>query len=319
MKIGTFMTDAGVRYGLVLGDRWLDIPAAAEKWDGGTAPAQLIDFVAGGDRAIEWGNRLQSAAVLDPARFDGAWHPLRGAHHLQPFHPGGRLFVQRGNSCLFSRVCKLIQPEHPVWERRYTANLTGHNQVCEYVGKGGNPEFIAVIGAGGRDIPVDRVRDHIFGYTMMLDHSGFGREIFFEDWGVAEHEDELVFRDHMFFGSWFGNSLPSNPVGPWIVTKDEIPDPYSLWVSAEEYYGKDVRLIEMVRSGASTFRFEDTYAFMSRIMTLKPGDMLSTSSIGNDGYQFWDEMPAGSWLQTTCEKIGSLRMYFKAPAGEGEE
>ena len=313
MKIGTFMTDAGVRYGLVLGNRWLDIQIAAETAEMRPAPRRLIDFVAGGDASIDWGNCLQSAAVLNADRFESAWHPLEGAHYLQPFHPGGRLFTQRGNSCLFSRVVKLIQPEHPVWERRYTTNLTGHNQVCDYVGAGGNPEFIAVIGPGGRDIPRERVMDHIFGYTMMIDHAGLARPVFFEDWGLQEHEDELVFRDHMFSGAWFGNSLPSNPIGPWIVTKDEIPDPYSLWISAEEYYGDHVRLIEMVSSGASTFRFEDVFAFMSRIMTLKPGDMLSTASIGNDGYQFWDEKPSGSWLQTTCEKIGSLRMIFSAP------
>ena len=80
-------------------------------------------------------------------------------------------------------------------------------------------------------------------------------------------------------------------------------------ISAEEFY-EDIRLNEMVSSGASTFRFEDTYAFMSKLMTLKPGDMLSTASIGYDGYQFWDDIPQGSWVQTTCEKIGSLRMYL---------
>ena len=318
MKIGTFMAEAGPTYGLVLGDRWLDIPMAADILGGSPVANQLIDFVIGGDAALAWGRHLQNAAVLDPERFGDAWRPLKGAHFLPPFHPGGRLFTQRGNACLFSRAVKLAMPEHPVWERRYTTNLVGHNHVSDYVGGGWNPEFIAVIGQGGRDIPPEGMRDHIFGYTMMMDHPGASRPIFMQDWGMAAHEDEMVFRDHMFVGAFFSNSLPPHPVGPWIVTKDEIPDPYTLWITGEENFGQP-RLIERVSSGASLFSFEDTFSFMSRLMTLKPGDMLSSASIGYDGYGFWEKTPPGSWVQTTCEKIGSLRLYLSPPNVQGKE
>ncbi|MBL7005501.1 MAG: fumarylacetoacetate hydrolase family protein [Spirochaetia bacterium] len=309
MKIGTFMTDRGVAYGLVLGTRWLDIPGAVELMKEPPQPKKLVDFAASGDSAMAVGNRLQSMAVKHPEKFEGIWRNLDKTTFLPPFYPEGRLFTQRGNSCLFSRVVKGIQPEHPIWERRYSENMIGHNQKCTHLGAGCNPEFVAVIGKTGKDIPKEKVRDHIFGYTMMLDHAGLSKPVFYDEWGMEKFRDDLVFRDLMFVDSYYGNSLPSTPVGPWIVTKDEIPDPYSLMISAEECY-EDIRLNEMVSSGASTFRFEDTYAFMSKMMTLKPGDMLSTSSIGYDGYQFWDDVPQGSWVQTTCEKIGSLRMYL---------
>ena len=302
MKIGTFMVDNGPTFGLVLGDRWLDIPAAAENFERAPLGKQLLDFVAAGERSIAWGNRLQSTAVSEPERFEGAWHHLKDAEFLPPFYPGGRLFTQRGNSCLFSRSVNLALPEHPVWERRYTTNLVGHNTISDYVGSGWNPEFVAVIGQGGRDIPPERVLDHIFGYTMMMDHPGASRPVFFDDWGMAAHEDELVFRDHMAVGAFFSNSLPPHPVGPCIVTRDEIPDPYDLWITGEENYGQ-VRLIEKVHSSATLFRFEDTFAFMSRLMTLKPGDMLSSASIGYEGYALQEETPPGSWVQTTCDKI----------------
>ena len=316
MKLGAFVQDDGPTFGLVLGHRWLEVPAAAAILGWAPIGPRLIDFVAGGDAAISLGHRLQSEAVSGPDQFDGAWHTLESAHYLPPFYPAGRLFTQRGNSCLFSRGVKLVLPEHPIWERRYTTNVVGHNHVCEYVGGGCNPEFVALIGRGGKDIPPDRVRDHVFGYTMMIDHAG-APPVFMEDWAMAAHKEEMVFRDYMFSGSYYGNCFPPNPVGPWIVTKDEIPDPYGLWISAEENYGR-TRMIEVVSSGASLFRFEDTLAFMSRIMTLKPGDMLSTSSIGNDGYPFWEERPPGSWFQTTCQGIGSLRMYL-SPSAAGKE
>jgi hypothetical protein len=313
MVLGHFLTPSGPRYGLVIRDRWLDIPAAARRI-GETAPERQIDFVAGGDDAIAWGSRLQAMAVRTPERFGDAWQPLRGARYLPPFAPEGRLFTQRGNACLFSRVIRLALPEHPVFERRYTFNLVGHNHVCDYLGHGANPEFVAVIGAGGRDIPPSRVMDHIFGYTLMIDHPG-GPPVFLKDWGMEAHREAFIFRDHMFMGSYFANTCAPTPVGPWIVTRDEIRDPYDLWISAEEDCGMP-RVIERVSTGASLFRFEDTFSFMSRLMTLKPGDMLSSSSIGYDGYGFWEEKPPGAWFQATCEGIGSLRMYLSPPGTE---
>ena len=143
----------------------------------------------------------------------GAWYRLTGSRYLPPFHPGGRLFAQRSNSCLFSCTVKQVMPDHPVWDRRYTYNLVGHNHVCDYVGTGCNPEFIAVIGQGGRDIPRDQVMDHIFGYTMMLDHPGT-LPVFMEDWGMVAHQDDLVFRDQMFFGAYYRNCLSPHPIGP---------------------------------------------------------------------------------------------------------
>ena len=134
---------------------------------------------------------------------------------------------------------------------------------------------------------------------------------------MAAHEAEMVFRDHMAVGAFFSNSLPPHPIGPWIVTKDEIPDPYDLWITGEENYGQP-RLIEKVSSGASLFLFEDAFAFMSRLLTLKPGDMLSSASIGYDGYGIWDDAPPGSWVQTTCEKIGSLRLNLTPRGAERE-
>ncbi len=78
------MTAQGPAYGLVLGQRRLDIPAAAAIVGGRPAPARLSDFVAGGDAALALGNRLQTAAVLEPGRFEGAWRSLEGASYLAP-------------------------------------------------------------------------------------------------------------------------------------------------------------------------------------------------------------------------------------------
>ena len=186
--------------------------------------------------------------------------------------------------------------------------MVGHNHICKKVGHGCNPEFVAVIGKEAKNVKKENARDFILGYTLMIDHAG-SPPVFMEDWGMSEYQEEMTLRDHFFHSSYYGNTTCPHPVGPWVVTKEEISDPYNLWISAEEKY-EDIRLIEMVSSGSSLFRFEEAVSFMSSIFTLKPGDMISSSSIGYDGYAFRREIIPGSWFQASCSGIGSLRMYL---------
>jgi 2-keto-4-pentenoate hydratase/2-oxohepta-3-ene-1,7-dioic acid hydratase in catechol pathway len=113
-------------------------------------------------------------------------------------------------------------------------------------------EIALVIGKGGRRIPAARALDHVFGYSCLLDITIRGKE-------------ERVMRKS--FDTF-------TPVGPWIVTADEIPDPTDikmrLWVNGEkrqEATTKDLivdipRMIEIASSAS----------------TLYPGDLIATGT-----------------------------------------
>ena len=75
-------------------------------------------------------------------------------------------------------------------------------------------EFACVIGKTGRDIPKDKARDYIFGYTIFNDLSA-----------RDEQSQDMLSNLGPGKGKDFDNS---NPIGPCIVTADEIPDPYAL-------------------------------------------------------------------------------------------
>jgi acylpyruvate hydrolase len=149
-------------------------------------------------------------------------------------------------------------------------------------------ELAVVIGRAGREIEEERACDYIAGYTVMNDVTA--RDIQFAD--------KLWFRGKSF--DTFG------PTGPWIVLKDEIPDPHSLRLR--------MKVNGEVRQDSSTkeliFKIPYLMAFVSAVMTLEPGDILSTGTPSGVGI-FMKPAPrllqVGDVMEAWVEKIGVLR------------
>ncbi len=122
-------------------------------------------------------------------------------------------------------------------------------------------ELAVVIGRTARDVPVNRALDHVLGYTCLDDISA--RDLQFGD------------------GQWVrGKSLDTFcPLGPWIVTRDDLPDPGAArircLVNGEVL--QDARTSEMVHD------VPHLIAFCSRFMTLEPGDVIATGTPGGVG------------------------------------
>jgi 2-keto-4-pentenoate hydratase/2-oxohepta-3-ene-1,7-dioic acid hydratase in catechol pathway len=117
-------------------------------------------------------------------------------------------------------------------------------------------ELAVVISRTGRDVPIPTALDHVLGYTCLNDVSA--RDLQFGD------------------GQWVrGKSLDTFcPLGPWLVTADEIPDPGALHlrclVNGEVV--QDAMTSEMVNG------VPELVAFTSRFMTLEPGDIIATGT-----------------------------------------
>ena len=113
-------------------------------------------------------------------------------------------------------------------------------------------EIAIVIGKAGRQIPADRALEHVFGFACLLDMTVRGKE-------------ERVFRK---------SYDTFTPVGPWIVTADEVPDPSSmemkLWVN------DDLRQHANTRDLIVDMR--QMVAVASSASTLQPGDLIATGT-----------------------------------------
>lgn len=144
-------------------------------------------------------------------------------------------------------------------------------------------EIALVIGTGGRDIPRERAMDHVVGFACLLDMTIRGRE-------------ERVFRKS--YDSF-------TPVGPWIVTADEVPDPgaieMKLWVNGE------------LRQHANTrdliVDIPDMVAIASSASTLYPGDLIATGTPAGVG-------PVRHGDLITIEVVNVGRMEIPVVQGE---
>jgi 2-keto-4-pentenoate hydratase/2-oxohepta-3-ene-1,7-dioic acid hydratase in catechol pathway len=151
-------------------------------------------------------------------------------------------------------------------------------------------EFACVIGTAGRDIPKDKARAHIFGYTIFNDLSA-----------RDEQSQEMLGNLGPGKGKDFDNS---KPIGPCIVTADEIPDPYALEmivrVNGEERGRGNTREMH--------WKYEDCIAFVSRSETVHPGELFCSGTVGNgSGLEIGRFLDVGDVVELEVEKIGVLR------------
>lgn len=151
-------------------------------------------------------------------------------------------------------------------------------------------EFAAVIGKRGVDIAEADAADHIFGYMIYNDFSA---------------RDEQV-RDQQFrMGPSKGKDFDTgNAMGPWIVTRDELPDVSNLKMESRingEVQGR-------ASSSGMQFSFAQCMAFVSRDETLYPGDVFGSGTAGNGcGFETGRYLEPGDVIELEVEGIGILR------------
>jgi 2-keto-4-pentenoate hydratase/2-oxohepta-3-ene-1,7-dioic acid hydratase in catechol pathway len=155
-------------------------------------------------------------------------------------------------------------------------------------------EWGIFIGRGGVDIPVERAGDYIGGYTIFNDFSA-------RDMQMAEMAGRL--------GPAKGKDFDTgNAIGPCLVTPDEIPDPYSLSMTAR------VNGVEWSRGGSGDmyWTFEDLIAYVSRSETLHPGEFFGSGTCSGPqgrgcGLELGRFLRAGDVVELEVERIGLLR------------
>jgi 2-keto-4-pentenoate hydratase/2-oxohepta-3-ene-1,7-dioic acid hydratase in catechol pathway len=157
-------------------------------------------------------------------------------------------------------------------------------------------EFVIVIGKRGKHIRAGDAYRHVAGYTILNDVSE--RALAAKEGTRAERDRDKFF--DWLVGKWFDTSAPC---GPWLVTRDEIDDPHNLRLRT--------RVNSEVRQDASTcdmiFTVPEIIEFISRIVTLEPGDLISTGTAGGVGSARGVFLQPGDTVEVEIERIGTLR------------
>jgi 2-keto-4-pentenoate hydratase/2-oxohepta-3-ene-1,7-dioic acid hydratase in catechol pathway len=190
------------------------------------------------------------------------------------------------------RECNAPIPTRPIVFAKFPSSLIGPTDDIQWCSEltqqvDWEAELGVVIGKAARHVPEETALDYVFGYTVINDVSA--RDLQGGD------------------GQWVrGKSLDTFcPMGPGIVTADEIPNPQDLdvrcWVNGMVM--QDSNTLEMI------FNVRYLISFLSRAFTLNPGDVISTGTphgvgVGRDPQIFLQD---GDVVEVEVERIGRLR------------
>ena len=321
MKLATYKSGEQEKIGIVhTGDtRLFDLAAAANR--GGSANpafASMLTLIDAGEGALEKAAKLfdqhgkdetlsvktDGAEILAPVpeprqMRDGMSFPL---HILQA--PRGQLKLAARAKNDMAELARIeaeplgelpeVYRKQPIYyiTNRFSVRGTNttvkwprYSQVMDY-----ELEFGIITRNKGANISAAKAKDHIFGYTIFNDFSA-------RDAQRIEMEGRL--------GPAKGKSFDGgNVMGPWIVTPDEIGDPYKLKMEA--------RVNGKMRSQGVTegmlFSFEEIIAHVTKDETLMPGEFIGSGTVGNGcGLELGWYLEHGDAIELEVEKIGTLK------------
>lgn len=155
-------------------------------------------------------------------------------------------------------------------------------------------EMAFIIGRGGRNISAGSAMEHVFGYTILNDVSARDIQSATSQWLLGKTCDTFA------------------PMGPWIVTADEIADPHALdiWleIGGERLQNSNTR--ELI------FRVPQLIEYISSVVTLESGDVVATGTPGGVGFARNPQrlLRAGDEVIIHVEGIGELRNPVVAEA-----
>ncbi len=295
MRYATFERDGSASWGIVQDGGVLDLPAAAAAAGLAGWPETLLAFIQAGPAWWERAGQIAAAAG------SASLLPLSGVRLLAPVpQPLRNVFALGLNYAEHAAEGGHDAPDAPIYFTKATTAVIGPDEpiiadpsVSQQLDW--EVELGVILGTGGRRISEADALDHVFGYTVIHDVSA---------------------RDLQFArsGQWFlGKSFDTGcPMGPWIVSADEIGDPQnldlSLHVNGVEKQSSNTRYM--------IFPVAKILADLSSVLTLQAGDIISTGT--PDGIGGSREPPEflqpGDVTEAEVTGIGLLRNPVVAPA-----
>lgn len=250
MKLVTFSHRGRTSIGKVEGTRVIDLAAADP-----ALPAAMRGLLAGG-RAL-----LQRARDVDPERAPA--YPLADVRLEAPVPDPAKYLaigMNYGKHVVEARRAGVDVPDSQVWFNKQVSCINGPYDPVHMPRVSDKLDYEAelgvVIGTRCRHVPAEQAREVIAGYLVCNDVS-------VRDWQRRSAT--------MTLGKSFNTT---GPIGPWIVTDDEVPDPLALTLRMR--INGEVR--QEARTGEMIYSIYDQIAYLSTVMTLEPGDILATGT-----------------------------------------
>ena len=292
MRLLSCRSAAGEILGVVEGERWLP---AATILEGG--PRTIADLLAAGPAGLA---ALHEAA--SEARIAWTGRPVAEAELLAPVPRPGKVVAIGRNYKEHAEEEGVEPPAAPLIFAKWPSSVVGHGAEIRWdPGLTGQVDYEAelavVIGRAARRVAVADALDHVLGYTCLNDVSA--RDLQFGD------------------GQWTrGKSLDTFcPIGPVLVTADEIGDAQDLAISCTV----DGERLQEARTSQMYFSVAEIVSYCSMAFTLEPGDIIATGTPSGVGVfrtppRF---LADGQRVTVAIERIGVLENLCRFEAATG--
>jgi 2-keto-4-pentenoate hydratase/2-oxohepta-3-ene-1,7-dioic acid hydratase in catechol pathway len=294
LRLAHYARDGATRVGIVHNGLVFDVAHAGKE----LAIAQLRDAVSI-DQILS-GGLLDSLHGAEHIIIESGGSPVESMALHNPILMPEKILLVARNYLSHNVEQNAKPPSEPYFFTKFRNALIGPNDpiLVPKISKkvDWEAELAVVIGKAGKNIARKRAMEYVAGYAV-------GNDISFRDLQFSTRGDNAA----VSLGSnWVkGKNLDSSfPLGPWLVTKDEIPDPHNLEISLT-VNGK-------TRQHANTsdmiFKVDALIEYVSAGMTLKPGDIISTGTPeGVGAFSGGPFLRHGDIVEATINGIGTLR------------
>lgn len=285
MKLARFEIDGQTDIGIIEDEGVISLTAAGYEHDG------MLSIIAGGQKALDEIHALTEAIAPH--------HRLKDVRLLAPIErPGKYLAIGMNYSKHIEEMGHAERPAHQYWFNKQTTCITGpFDPIDPGVSKrlDYEVELGVVIGKLAKGVKAADALDHVFGYFVADDVSA-------RDW--QKHSPTFT----------MGKSFDTHgPIGPWIVTADEIADPQNL--ALRSFVNGEKR--QESNTSNMLFPLAEQIEYLSTAFTLEPGDLIATGTpegvgMAMDPPQF---LQPGDVVRCEIDGIGAIENKVAEPGG----
>src|SRR5438876_1120927 len=258
----------------------------------GAGFATMLDVIAGGvaarPRIEDWVLKPDTSSVASLAR----------VRLLAPILHPPKIICVGLNYRDHAIESNMEIPKVPTIFSKYSTAVIGPGDAIRLPRLSTKPDYEAemavIIGKGGRYIPGAKWQEHVFGYTLLNDVSARDFQMATSQWMIGKTFDT------------FG------PMGPHLVSADEIADPHALDISLRI----NGEVLQQSNTRQLIFKIPELIAFLSSVVTLEPGDVVSTGTPAGVGFARKPPrfLQPGDDVVITVDQVGELRNPVVAEA-----
>jgi 2-keto-4-pentenoate hydratase/2-oxohepta-3-ene-1,7-dioic acid hydratase in catechol pathway len=273
MKLVTFRHDNHVQPGVVIGPEVFGVAASGFQ--------SVLEIIEGGPDALK---RVKIAIETAPA------FQLTSVKLMAPIPRPPKIICIGLNYRDHAIESKLEIPTIPVVFSKYASSTIGSEDAIILPKNSEKPDYEAemavVIGKNARHAKAEDWREYVFGYMNMNDVSARDFQMATSQWMIGKTFDTFA------------------PMGPYLVTADEIADPHNLNISLTV----NDEVLQNSNTRELIFRIPELIAYLSSVFTLEAGDVISTGTPSGVGFSYkppkW--LKHGDQVVVKVEGLGEL-------------